>query len=909
MRLYILFVIFICNFKVFSQSSNSFTSFENNQNINIQNKTTNINLFDIEIDGVSFPITLQYNHSGIKVNDVGTSLGLGWKLLNLGEINTIVNDENDSAVNTGWFNSINPSNTTYTFISGNQSAEYLNGNHGSLGVDMSPDFYNLNILNGINFTFLFNKNLNGNVIQEPIPFSFNGTDGCKIITNFNNFYVNQQVNNSNKVFTIIDKKGTNYEFINGPNLNDVNRSSYSNRNNFYLQKVTNIDTNKSLIIDYYTEIKSYRKFSYVGYTNEFVTANLNKILNVTTDYYFKDLSENRIKSILTSSNYIEFVYDGPGSMLLNEINIYDLNNNFITGYLFEYLNNQMGGNLEFGIDEFYDYNLNLLTTIKKYNSQKTDTITLYSFEYFDGDDFFSFNDKNSDVFGYYNGINDNQSPFPLISKNNNSSYFINSANRLPNLNFAKQYCLKKVTNKYGGTKEFDYKLNLEHFNQEDYYGGGLLIESITENPIIGKALFKKYNYSSIKGFVCNLNSLKEHFSFLPESGKYFYSSQFHPEQFVLEQEDSILDLERNVIGGNYFKTIQETNSENNTSNDFNIIFYEYGRIDNGLFVKPILTKKTELSAISLFVKKIEEFIYDEYLLPTFEFYKFRKESRQLGTSSFLKFEQKKKYHFVPHVKRLIKTIEIENDESGIFTKIKNYEYINNNNCFLRKEYETNSLGELKELFYYYPEDSQMNNEPNVTNLNSLNKIGLPILKKSFLNNNLLFEEKTVFSSFISQTSQPFYLPDNKLIKKGNNNFESRINFKYNTDGKLVEVVKDNNKNTVYVWGYNNSKIIAIIENVNYNSIASLIPNLQSISNSGTEAQLISALNAFRNNVNLINSHITTYTYNKNLKISTLQDLNNKSNYYLYDDYDRLQFIKDNNGNIIYENETKFQFEN
>jgi YD repeat-containing protein len=219
------------------------------------------------------------------------------------------------------------------------------------------------------------------------------------------------------------------------------------------------------------------------------------------------------------------------------------------------------------------------------------------------------------------------------------------------------------------------------------------------------------------------------------------------------------------------------------------------------------------------------------------------------------------------------------------------------------------LGEIRETKFYYPGDTEVSTEPNISNLININKIGLPLLKRDYLNSNLLFEDKTQFGSFPSTTAAPYFLPQYSLSKKNIHSFEQRAGFKYDNKGNVIELTKDNGVNTVYIWGYNSSKLIAQIDNVNYATIQSLIPNLQTISNTGTESQLLTALATFRGDSNLANSFVTTYTYTTSLNISTITDPNGKKNTYTYDDYNRLQFIKDNNGKIVLENETKYQFEN
>ena len=50
------------------------------------NFSQTIPLYNIDIDGISIPIFLSYNQTGMKVNDVPSSVGFNWQLNAGGEI-------------------------------------------------------------------------------------------------------------------------------------------------------------------------------------------------------------------------------------------------------------------------------------------------------------------------------------------------------------------------------------------------------------------------------------------------------------------------------------------------------------------------------------------------------------------------------------------------------------------------------------------------------------------------------------------------------------------------------------------------------------------------------------------------------------------------------------------------------
>jgi hypothetical protein len=145
-----------------------------------------------------------------------------------------------------------------------------------------------------------------------------------------------------------------------------------------------------------------------------------------------------------------------------------------------------------------------------------------------------------------------------------------------------------------------------------------------------------------------------------------------------------------------------------------------------------------------------------------------------------------------------------------------------------------------------------------------------------------------------------YLPQTITTSKGSNALETRVRYNaYDEFGHPLEVSQQNGTVVSYIWGYNKTQPIAKIENATYASVESYVGNLQDLSNSTNEANLITALNALR--TALPNAMITTYTYKPLIGISTVTVPKGDTQTYHYDEFNRLQFVKDSEDNILSEN--------
>lgn len=213
-------------------------------------------------------------------------------------------------------------------------------------------------------------------------------------------------------------------------------------------------------------------------------------------------------------------------------------------------------------------------------------------------------------------------------------------------------------------------------------------------------------------------------------------------------------------------------------------------------------------------------------------------------------------------------------------------------------------------------------------LNSISSKNRRVVEKieTFRNGDLLNTEKVNYSNSWLGVTEPAthpgttifpvymnvsYLPLTQENAKGTyNSFVTKRFNRYDGYSRLWESQQENGMKTVYIWGYRHTQIVAKIENIAYSTIPqSLILDIVRASNTGTEAQLITAQNNLRNHALLAQAMITTYTYKPLIGVSTITDVKNQTHYFTYDIHNQLKYVKDNDNHILRESEYYYQTQN
>ncbi|MBV7270732.1 RHS repeat domain-containing protein, partial [Winogradskyella luteola] len=174
--------------------------------------------------------------------------------------------------------------------------------------------------------------------------------------------------------------------------------------------------------------------------------------------------------------------------------------------------------------------------------------------------------------------------------------------------------------------------------------------------------------------------------------------------------------------------------------------------------------------------------------------------------------------------------------------------------------------------------------------------------------------QTVYQIFGATRALPSAVQTLKGGESPTNLPKNRIHFyRYEANGKPMEVSRADGTRIIYIWGYNNTLPVAKIENASYETLtpgqqtaigeAKFASAWEGDTCMGTtgceEADLRDSLNALR--AEFPDAMVTTYTYDPLVGATSMTDPKGRTVYYEYDNFNRLKQVRDEDGNIMGEN--------
>ncbi|WP_394748639.1 hypothetical protein [Spongiimicrobium salis] len=205
---------------------------------------------------------------------------------------------------------------------------------------------------------------------------------------------------------------------------------------------------------------------------------------------------------------------------------------------------------------------------------------------------------------------------------------------------------------------------------------------------------------------------------------------------------------------------------------------------------------------------------------------------------------------------------------------------------------------------YYPTDTEVYNHPNINRLRDENRLSTLVKREEFRNQDKTLTQLFGFDN--SADTQNTTLIHSIASAKGNDALETRYYIdKYDEYGNIIQKHHNNGMTTSYLWTYFSLYPSAVVQNATHQQILDTGVNLNivnsqvsSIEEKNTELQKIRD--------GLPTSLVTTYTYDPLIGITSETDPRGYTMYYIYDDHNRLKYVKDQNGKVYSKNEYEYR---
>lgn len=253
--------------------------------------------------------------------------------------------------------------------------------------------------------------------------------------------------------------------------------------------------------------------------------------------------------------------------------------------------------------------------------------------------------------------------------------------------------------------------------------------------------------------------------------------------------------------------------------------------------------------------------------------------------------------------RPIKTLLSQRKETFYFNNdsletMHKFEY-HPSNLLLQKETVNLSNGNKNSTLYTYPIDKS--NSGNIyEKMTLMNIIDNPVEERYTFND----KYETLLKEYMLINNVPYM---SKISRNQANSGEYYNIFeylKYDSYGNPLEVKKSDGPITTYVWGNNGQSLIGEIVNASHAQVVEALggsSNASTVfsqlnSSAVTDSYVNDKLNEIR--TNLTDAQVRTYTYSPLAGVTSHTDSKGQIIKYEYDGFQRLQYIKDQKGNII-----------
>nr|WP_319998171.1 hypothetical protein [uncultured Draconibacterium sp.] len=840
-----------------------------------------IPLFEIESIKLSLTVSMSYQATGVKVEEIPGWVGSGWALNAGGVITRSVIGLADEGSNgyLSYFNNI-PNNFA------NASCQFL-VDIAAGAFDTQPDMFFFNFA-GRTGKFVLGDD------GEPKLIPYQKLEISKHIGNSGGFY-------GITGFTIKTPDGTIYKF----EASEVSSISMAGPNpgnfysSWYLTKIISSDLKDTINLTYTSH-----HFTGDTHVNQTIVSSSNCTMNWThtssQSPQILSVSARKLSTIESQKGKIVFTTadrtDCSGGKKLTSISLYSKDASHpYKSYTFSYTDVSNGS-------RYVDKRMFLdnITAKDSLNS----SINKYTFNYNNRTGLPSRDSKSVDYWGFYNGAY-NRTLVPA-----STTYGFSGANREPNESKIKYGILEKITYPTGGYTQFIYEahknsitlrcggVRIKEIHNYDgitttkrkyTYGTGILFSKpVLEYPIdvrgstgydwcrsIIRQSFSHTNLGTSNGSYMGYSKVTEWIGLSGEGGKIertynniydqgYTTYPFSPGTPFDWARGHLLNEKKYSYSSGSFTLAEETS-------------YDYGNItgnpQNSYNVKGLKVGYERFEPVFPANGCYENFTSQRYQ----EYYYY---SRWF----YLKEKTKKTYL-----------------AGGTATEDTKYYYANPNHAQITKKTETTSTGDSICTFYYYPDDYPTLFSSLKTNF----VVGKPIDVRVYFNSQLISGQQFAYNNYgLPTTVYQARISSGGSIAFNSSNpytFNTLMNIKYNSGYNIQEITPVNDYPITYLWSYGDTYPVMKIENASYSQVSSLAGSLISdLQNTTTPSIINTKLSQIRSSLSSISTStlITSYKYRSHIGITEISDPTDTKTKYSYDKFGRLNFIKNDEDKLL-----------
>ncbi len=240
---------------------------------------------------------------------------------------------------------------------------------------------------------------------------------------------------------------------------------------------------------------------------------------------------------------------------------------------------------------------------------------------------------------------------------------------------------------------------------------------------------------------------------------------------------------------------------------------------------------------------------------------------------------------------------------GKLTEFVDYAYNSENYCLKSRSVST-STSKLRTTEFKYP--FNYTGQPYVA-MNTTKNILNPVIEQvEKVNSTTIQTVKTNYKDWFGD--QKIIAPETVVATIGASSPETRLRYKYDLYGNIIEASKENDVKTSYIWGYNHDYPVVKVEGKAESDISQTIKDAIAshvFSCKADYSSSISDVNWLSGQLSSLLSDntcfVTFFTYDPVFGMTSLTDPNGVTTYYDYDAFGRLKNIRDDDEYITSRN--------